>query len=382
MRRAPVRNRAAALGPNDRRPRGILRGLSARPPHRRAAHHNRRSAPVIAHRQPLVIRQQRIVRPQHLADVGGVVNRCVEIGVIADLARQQHPRAGHRRQQRFRARLAALQKCAECAGADRARAGAGIAITSFIDAMPKAAVASRIRSPIATPSCALPLVSNVPNGRFSRGKSHAGSLADSTQLYVHGSNPSTRRSPIGSSNEHEPKLCAKLRRASAICSVESVRPRHSRAFAPKENASASVSFSVSKRCLALGPMPRERRRHEHIQEPMHHGARTIGRVSQRPHRTHRMMQSRGGFEGKLARPPLSPENRQDRPAVESLRESIRRCAPLRTRRRSRPIGAFAICRQRKPPRALRFERFHLWRQRPGLIVDQQRDRASRQERLR
>ena len=43
----------------------------------------------------------------------------------------------------------------------------------------------------------------------------------------HGINPSSRRSHTGSSNEHDPKLCANSFRAVTICSVVSECPRHS-----------------------------------------------------------------------------------------------------------------------------------------------------------
>ena len=39
---------------------------------------------------PLVVRQQRIIGTKKRSNVGGVMNRCVEISVIADLNRQYH----------------------------------------------------------------------------------------------------------------------------------------------------------------------------------------------------------------------------------------------------------------------------------------------------
>ena len=42
---------------------------------------------MIADRHPLVVRQQRIVGPEQLADVGRVVDADVEVGVVADRAR-------------------------------------------------------------------------------------------------------------------------------------------------------------------------------------------------------------------------------------------------------------------------------------------------------
>jgi hypothetical protein len=49
---------------------------------------------VIADRHIFVVRQQRIVGPELLADIGRVVDADVEIGVVADDARQVHPHLG------------------------------------------------------------------------------------------------------------------------------------------------------------------------------------------------------------------------------------------------------------------------------------------------
>ena len=48
-------------------------GLAHGPPHGRAADDDRRGAAVIADRHLLVVRQQRVVRPEHPADVGRVI---------------------------------------------------------------------------------------------------------------------------------------------------------------------------------------------------------------------------------------------------------------------------------------------------------------------
>ena len=46
---------------------------------------------MVAHRQMLPIRQQRILRiAEHLADVGGVLLAGIEIDEVADLDREQH----------------------------------------------------------------------------------------------------------------------------------------------------------------------------------------------------------------------------------------------------------------------------------------------------
>jgi hypothetical protein len=74
---------------------------------RSARNHHRRGAAVIADRDPLVARQQRIVRAHHLADAGGVMDAGVEVAVVADRDRQKELRLFHRHQE-FRAFLLAL----------------------------------------------------------------------------------------------------------------------------------------------------------------------------------------------------------------------------------------------------------------------------------
>jgi len=53
---------------------------------------------VVPDRHELVVREKWIVRPKQAADVGGVEDRGVEIGVVADRHRQQQVRLGHRDQ--------------------------------------------------------------------------------------------------------------------------------------------------------------------------------------------------------------------------------------------------------------------------------------------
>ena len=43
---------------------------------------------MIADRHELVVRQQRVVGPELLADVGGVVDPDIEVGVVTDARRQ------------------------------------------------------------------------------------------------------------------------------------------------------------------------------------------------------------------------------------------------------------------------------------------------------
>ena len=60
----------------------------ARSPNSLAARSDRRGAAVVADRHPLVIWQQRIVRAELPPDIGRMVETGVEVGVVADVARQ------------------------------------------------------------------------------------------------------------------------------------------------------------------------------------------------------------------------------------------------------------------------------------------------------
>ena len=71
--------------------RGRLVGalaLTARAAHRDAGRDDRGGPAVIAYRYPFVIRQERIVRPEQLADIGRVVDADIEVGVVTDRGRQ------------------------------------------------------------------------------------------------------------------------------------------------------------------------------------------------------------------------------------------------------------------------------------------------------
>ncbi len=76
-------------------------GLAIGAPHRCAGHIDGRSATVIADGDVLVVRQQRIVRAEQLADVVGVMDADIEVGVVAYPGRQMHPTAIRRLQQRL-----------------------------------------------------------------------------------------------------------------------------------------------------------------------------------------------------------------------------------------------------------------------------------------
>ncbi len=72
-----------------------------RPADRRPARDDGRGAAVIADRDAFVVRQERIVGPHHRSDVGGVMDRRVEIGVVADRDRHPHRRPPHRHEARL-----------------------------------------------------------------------------------------------------------------------------------------------------------------------------------------------------------------------------------------------------------------------------------------
>ena len=72
--------------------------LALRALHRRTADAHRRGAAVIGDRHVFVVRQQRIVRPERAAGIGGVEDRSVKIGEVADRDRQQQLGLRHRRE--------------------------------------------------------------------------------------------------------------------------------------------------------------------------------------------------------------------------------------------------------------------------------------------
>ena len=82
-----------------------------------AAGQDRGCPAVVADRQPLVVRQQRSVGAEEPAHRGGVMDADVEVGVVADLARQAQLHLRHR-QQRFAPALL-LRTAAGQAGAER-----------------------------------------------------------------------------------------------------------------------------------------------------------------------------------------------------------------------------------------------------------------------
>ncbi len=76
--------------------------LPVRPDHRGARRHHGAGAAVVADREVLPVRQQRLlVRPEDLADVGGVRLGGVEVDVVTDLERHPQRHLGQRHQVRL-----------------------------------------------------------------------------------------------------------------------------------------------------------------------------------------------------------------------------------------------------------------------------------------
>ncbi len=82
-------------------------GLPLGPGHFAARYAHRAGAAVIADRHVFVVRQQRIVGAEQLADIGGVIDAGVEIGVIANVERQMEFAVARAIEQRFDRRLLA-----------------------------------------------------------------------------------------------------------------------------------------------------------------------------------------------------------------------------------------------------------------------------------
>ncbi|SPE17970.1 exported hypothetical protein [Candidatus Sulfotelmatomonas gaucii] len=79
--------------------------LAAWPADLSTAHDDRRSSAVIPDRNIFVIREQRIVGTKEFADARGMVDGCVEVGVVADCRRKLHGCIAHGNQQGFDAIL-------------------------------------------------------------------------------------------------------------------------------------------------------------------------------------------------------------------------------------------------------------------------------------
>ena len=198
-RRARARSRGAGSGraPAPRR-RRLESGPCGRAERAVPADADRRGAAVVADRHPLVVRQQRVVGAELLADRGRVVDAGVEVGVVADRGTARPSRRSACGTQRGAA-VASARRChARRPGRDAP--GAARAAARRLE-RPSAGSCRRCRSAPrgagrgpgrrSRRRCArlrvVPARRKRPNGRFWIGKSLAGSLADSTQLRSAGS---------------------------------------------------------------------------------------------------------------------------------------------------------------------------------------------------
>ncbi len=114
--RARARNPCCAMARSSARRSFCAFALALRALHRRAADAHRRGAAVIGDRHVFVVRQQRIVGAEGATGIGGVKDRRIKIGEVADRDRQQHFGLRHRGQMPAQALVAAF-------GAESARQG-------------------------------------------------------------------------------------------------------------------------------------------------------------------------------------------------------------------------------------------------------------------
>src|SRR5207244_12893812 len=80
--------------PEDGRCVGVVARLPRGTTNRRAADHDRRRAAVIADGDVLIVREQRVVRTKHAADVRRAMNGRVEVRVVADMDGRGEPDDG------------------------------------------------------------------------------------------------------------------------------------------------------------------------------------------------------------------------------------------------------------------------------------------------
>ena len=117
---------------------------------------------MIADRHPLVVRQQRVVRPEHPADIGRVEHGGVEVGVVADRGGQEELRIRHRHEGGFGACAARTLVAAACGEQPRGRTAQRRGVRGSERHQP---VERRLRSPQPPPRAAFALKNARPMRR-------------------------------------------------------------------------------------------------------------------------------------------------------------------------------------------------------------------------
>ena len=362
---------------------------------------------MVADGHPLVVGEERVVGPEHRADVRGVEDGSVEVGVVADHRGQQHLRLGlgdeHVLGVAARRHEAALgaeqvaepvpQRTAQ-ARRQRHEARSGCAPRQRLHDLRRQAAEEpalvagargrgsgrRSRTPTrGAPPAACGRRRGAGSGWESRSP---GSLADSTQLRsarswvssiscrgISGSRLAERLQ-VGhglgerarAEREREVAPCRRERRASLRRGSRHARPSPSKTKASRSSScsTASTRFDVD------APSPHERGRGEHVQEPVHVAPRAVVRVGQRRSDADRMVQAGRGLEGHPRRrrrrrgsgpgPPASGSASGVTPPVRTLARAPRRSSGGEERRqigvdRHLDVGREAAEEQRRgPPR--------------------------------
>src|SRR5690348_2461905 len=184
-----------------------------------------------------------------------MVDRSVEIGVVGDLARQQQFRICDRQEILVRARRKFRQVLADTlpqARANRPRHGEDSCQRRDLKSFGH--IEHHFTDRHAGPFAFLPAPAECrewqilyrkigfrPVRRF-----HPAAKCRIVRCVNHSSHPNSRKSSSGSSKEHDPKLCAKSQRASAICSAVRLAPRQRSSSPLKSNVAGFVSLSKSR----------------------------------------------------------------------------------------------------------------------------------------
>ena len=152
---------------------------------------DRRDPAVVSDRHPLVVRQQRILRTKLLADRCRVMDARVEIGVVADLARQaerdpiqRHERLAKRRCCRAAAAQALADRPpqADVLGSGARRISRSCLSPSINPARLRSSTWSPIATPIRHPRACRPAIGTGRTAGSGSGTRVAGSFAESSQL--------------------------------------------------------------------------------------------------------------------------------------------------------------------------------------------------------